>query len=157
LNLIRGLTMADSTDLEQLVVQLSVDMRGYVNAMNAAQRQTAQAAQNMGKSFDDAFARIERGAAAIGNSIGIAFSAVSAAAVVRELGDMADSWTQMESNLKAAGVAQDDVNGVMRELVDIATQTRSPLEGTITLYSRLMRATKDLGLSQKELAQFVKT
>jgi lambda family phage tail tape measure protein len=73
--------------------------------------------------------------------------------LARETIQAADSWTRYRNQLAAAGVAQSDLNAVMDDARAIARRSRSDLEGTATLYARLLNSTRELGVSQREVGR----
>lgn len=138
--------MAGRTDLEQLVYQLSTDIRGL-------ERQNRRALENVtgtSKKIEERYARQSRAVsqslermAAVGAAVGATLSAQRVLAY-------ADSWTSGANALGAAGVAMARVAEVQGQLVDLANETRTSTEATIALFTRLSIATDQLGLSQAD-------
>lgn len=75
--------------------------------------------------------------------------------VVRQAQQMADAWTRSRNLIAAVGVDAQDLAGVQMELVKIAQDTRTALEPTVFLYSRMYRAVKPLGIAHEEVARAV--
>lgn len=80
-----------------------------------------------------------------------AMSAIGAALGIREVVQLADSWTRLEGRLKTVTSSAADLASVQGRLVSVANATRTGLEETIGLYTRLARSGADLGLSQSDL------
>ena len=76
------------------------------------------------------------------------------AAVANEVRKAADEYTTMQNRLKALGVAQSELATTTDRLAQISNRSYSSLEGTTTLYARLLPAVRDLGASQNELFTF---
>ena len=76
---------------------------------------------------------------------------VAALFVARKVIQYADAWTQLNNRLKLVTTGQDELNAVTEEVFQIAQRTRSGLEGTVDLYSRLARSSDTLGLSTNDL------
>lgn len=73
--------------------------------------------------------------------------------LVRQAQDMADSWTRSRNLLAAVGVEAQNLGATQDDLVRIAKETRTALEPTIFLYSRMYRAVAPLGVAQEEVAR----
>lgn len=86
-----------------------------------------------------------------------AAAGVIAALGVRELAQYADTWTLINNRLKLVTDSQEELLVIQREVQELADDTRSSLESTVGLYTRLTRATEDLGLSQREVLGLTET
>jgi tape measure domain-containing protein len=82
---------------------------------------------------------------------------VIAALGVRELAEYADTWTLINNRLKLVTSSSDELAAVQNELLDLANETRTPLQATAELYSRVARSTGELGLSQQEVLDLTKS
>ena len=71
-----------------------------------------------------------------------------------ELTRFLDVSTQLENRLRATGLEGQRLNAVYQELRSSANATRSGLQGTVELYSRLAISSKELGVSQRQLIDF---
>lgn len=78
----------------------------------------------------------------------VALAAVSAAKGLTEFLDVA---TRAENRLSLLTGSQKLTDQLFNQLAATATRTRSSLESTVDLYSRLQRSTAELGLSQQQL------
>jgi tape measure domain-containing protein len=78
----------------------------------------------------------------------VALAAVSAAKGLTEFLDVA---TRAENRLQLLTGSQKLTDQLFNQLASTATRTRSSLESTVDLYSRLQRSTAELGLSQQQL------
>lgn len=76
---------------------------------------------------------------------------------IRELTRFLDINTRLENRLRATGLAGKELTGVYRALFNAANDTRSSLEGSVELYSRLAISSKELGVSQSQLVDFTKS
>lgn len=81
------------------------------------------------------------------------FSAATIAGAVR----MADEYTNIQNKLRLVTTGTQNLSRVTKELLTISNQTRSDFSATAELYARMANASKDMGLSQKELLGFTKT
>jgi tape measure domain-containing protein len=86
-----------------------------------------------------------------------AFAAVVTGAVINQLRQLADQYTNIQNKLRLTTTDQANLNAVFNELQAISTRTRSSLEANAELYAKVSTATKDLGISQKEVLQFTES
>lgn len=98
---------------------------------------------NLGKDTDTT-------SAAMG-ALSKAAAAVAAALSVSKVIAYADAWTTVNNKLSNSTKAHEDLAEVTQRVFDIAQETRSSLDATATLYSRLERATRDYGTSAEDL------
>lgn len=75
------------------------------------------------------------------------------AILAKQTADMADVWTRSRNLLSATGIATSDLAAKQSELVGIAIQTRTALEPTVSLYTRMARAVVPLGHNLEEVAR----
>ncbi|XUV83564.1 tape measure protein [Enterobacter sp. TMH.L2] len=71
---------------------------------------------------------------------------------VQQVAQYADAWTTLNNKLSNAIRPNQQLADVTETVFNITQQTRSSLEATATLYSRLERATRSYGASASELA-----
>jgi tape measure domain-containing protein len=83
---------------------------------------------------------------------GIAFGLI-----VRETFQLIDSFTSLQNKLRGVGIEGQTLTQVYKAILRISDDTRSSLEGTATIYSRLALNSRELGTSQQELLNFTKT
>jgi len=96
----------------------------------------------------------------MGQSFGALKAAVAAVGITlltRALIGQINKYTALSNKLKLVTTDSENLATVQSMLFDVAQDTRASLEGTIDLYSRLARSTKDLGLSQNDLAEVTET
>jgi len=79
-----------------------------------------------------------------------AATAVIAALGVRELARYADTFTLINNRLRLVTDSSAELTRIQEELLNLANETRSPLEATAELFSRVARSTSELGISQQE-------
>lgn len=86
-----------------------------------------------------------------------AFAGILFGAVVNQLRQLADAYTTIQNKLRLTTTDQSNLNAVFNELQNISMRTRSSLEANAELYAKVSTATKDLGISQKEVLQFTES
>jgi tape measure domain-containing protein len=80
--------------------------------------------------------------------------ALGGAFLLRELGGMLDSMTNIRNRLNIFTRDAQESTAVMNKLFVVANKTRTSFEATAKVYARMALATADLGLSQRELIIF---
>lgn len=88
--------------------------------------------------------------------LSLAAAAVSAALVAGQVLRYAEAWQKVNNQLKLVTDSANDLVSTQDQLVSLAQETRAGLSGTVTLYAKLDRATKDLDISEKDLLTTVK-
>ena len=83
--------------------------------------------------------------------------AIATSATVSQLVKMSDTWTSISSRLNLATKSTEEYTKAQQELFKIAQTTKTSLEGTVDLYSRIARSTESLKLSQDTLLSITET
>lgn len=86
-----------------------------------------------------------------------AILALATSATVAQLVKMSDTWTSISSRLNLATKSTEEYTKAQKELFKISQITRTGLEGTVDLYSRIARSTESLKLSQDTLLKLTET
>lgn len=68
-----------------------------------------------------------------------------------------DAWTLLTNQLRASGIATQDLAAAQKEVTKIATETNSDLSATGKLYAQLTRNAKELGASTGDINSVVRT
>jgi len=90
------------------------------------------------------------------NKLSLAAAAVSAALAAGKVLQYAEAWQKVNNQLKLVTDSTNDLLSTQDSLVSLAQETRAGLSGTVTLYAKLDRATKDLNVSESDLLTTVK-
>lgn len=83
--------------------------------------------------------------------------AVGAALVTRKIIEYANAWQQVNNKLVNSVRSNESLEEVTNRVFKAAQKSMSPLGATAALYSKLERATRDSGLSGRDLASIVET
>lgn len=142
-------------DLAKLIVQFSADFTRYRNETQKIIRATYGAADKVERRFNSMERRVSRTGDNIGRQFRMAIAALGTGFAVRDLGRLADAWTEQENALKSVAAAVNAPVSSMQQLAQVALDTRSAMAPTVTLYARTERAARQLGRSQAELRRFV--
>ena len=70
---------------------------------------------------------------------------------------LVDEYSKMQNQLRLVTTDSENLKRVQAELYQLAQDTRSPLESTVTLYARIARNAAQLGLSQQDVLDVTKT
>jgi tape measure domain-containing protein len=134
------------TDFAELV--LSANSTGLVRAKGDLDKLTGAAGK--------AEARATR-LAGVWSSAAAKIGAAAAAAVsVSALAGLATEYTTLENRLRTVMSSQEEANLALRQVADIAADTRAPLEAMVSVYQRAALASADLGASQQEMLDFTR-
>ena len=117
-------------------------VRLLVNAVVTGQRQVDTLQNSVG--------RLSRQARFLQTALIGAFAAQGAAGLVRSVTEATDTVTQLQNQLTAAGVAAEGIAAAQADVVRLADMTRSSIEATGGLYARVLRSTRELGISQQQ-------
>jgi tape measure domain-containing protein len=86
-----------------------------------------------------------------------AITGLIGAAAVRGITKAADAFTQMQGQLQLVEGSAEAAAKQYDALLSAANQTRSDMESTVTLYTRLKRGTDELNLSSEQLIALTET
>ncbi len=114
-------------------------------------RQGLSQIQNNLRSIDDNVSTVSRGFAALGGALAAAFSAASLKAVY----DLTDNIQTLDNRLRLVTSSTDQLNATYNKLLSIANESRSSLDATATLYSKLALNQDAAGLSGRNLFSVV--
>lgn len=138
-----------------LVYQVDIDTAKMITGSRKASTVLGEMEKQSGKA-DASLSKLERQAAATGSTFGTLSrmaAAVTAALSFREVMSYADAWTTLNNKLANAVRANETLADVTERVFQITQDTRSSLNGTATLYSRLERATRSYNTSAGDLAK----
>lgn len=86
-----------------------------------------------------------------------AIGALGLGLLSRKLITTADSFTNMQNQIRLVTDSTAQLNVVTRELLTIANSTRSDLDATASLYVKTARSADRLGLSQRQVLEFTES
>ena len=127
-----------ATNLESLIVKLDADVRDYTRKMDNAQKKTESSSKSMVASLG----KVKIGVLAIGAAM------AGSAAVLAKYGD---AYTNIQNRIRTVIDPTQDLATVTQDLLTLSNETRSSMESTSELYSKLKRNTEELSLSNAEL------
>lgn len=143
-----------ATDVERLVLQMEVNMRGMERGMRKAALITDRAAHQIEQRFAQTDRKVNNSFRNMATGAAGAFAAVQAGqAVGRIAGDLvriSDTYQQLTNQVNSASVAVGHSLATMEQISAVALSSRTSLQGTTTLYSRLERSAADLNMTQEQ-------
>lgn len=142
-----------TTDIERLVLSLDANVSRLDKSMAKAvatfdkqsgsiEKRWKKTNKNLAQSSFDLQRDFRNGIATIG--VGL---------IVRDTVNLADAWTKVGNKIGLAGVEGDRLAATQNTIADIALKTRTQIEATADLYSRMLRTSDDLGASEREVAR----
>lgn len=75
----------------------------------------------------------------------------------QELGRTLDVYNTFANRIRLVTDSQRELNQTYDELFNVARDTRSSLEGTATIYTRLAQSTRDAGIGTQQLLEFTES
>lgn len=98
--------------------------------------------------------KVEKSADRLRNVLHRALTFAGVTFGVREIIRLVDAYTNLQNKLRTVTSSNIQLERVTRELFKVSQDTRSSFTTTAQVYARTASATKNLGLSQKELINF---
>ncbi len=138
-------------NIEQLIVQLSADIKRYENALRKANGQTNKTARHIENRFNKMNRNISSGARRLGRILAGGFVGRAALIGAREL---LDSATRIDNALKIAGLSGKQLTDVYGKLFESAIKNGAPFETLVDLYGKAALAQKELKVTSAELLRF---
>lgn len=126
--------------------QVANALKSWETGLNRIGRAANENAREMKKVTDQG----NRLTTLIRGPLTAALGGLTAAFGVRELVRTADTYTLIESRLRLVTFGTQNLLSVQRQLFQQSQDTRISFEATAELYTRLARATRDLGATQDE-------
>ena len=109
---------------------------------------------NDAKTADGSLAKLAGGiGTVVGKLAAMAAAALSVGAYIK----LADSWSDLRSQLGAAIGDMGAASDMMQRMVDIANASYSPLDQTVEVYARNVGVLRDLGKSAAQAADFTES
>lgn len=91
------------------------------------------------------------------NLIARTFAFIGVGAGIRQLVNLADTYTNIQNRLRTVTTGTEELGAVTEELFQISNRTRSSFAATAEVYARVGLAARDLGVSQDRLLTFTES
>lgn len=138
-----------ATSAGELIYTVGMDTKGLLTG----EQQTKTSLNSMGDAAQSAGGKVDR----LGSSLSKLASAVASALIVRQVIAYADAWTNVESKIRLVTKSNDEFIDTTQKILALSNSTRSSVDATAQLYSKLANSTKELGLNQSQLLAITKT
>lgn len=140
---------------DKVVVELELKDGQYLAKVRQAEAQFNRAQDGMAKSAKSAERQIKASSGAVAASIRSMAGALAAGASVGAVVKLADSYTALQSRLKALGLEGEALAKTENRLYEIANRNGTTIDAVTQLYQRASMARQNLGASEQQLMQIV--
>lgn len=141
-----------ATDTEALVLQMSAELKQFQNQMLRAAGDADRAAQRIERRFQQQNQRVVQDFNRFGAQVRTILATIGLGIVVRDVTQLADTWTTVGNRIAFAGIQGENLATVQQLIANIASRTRSDLDSTADLFARMYRSSEDLGASLSQVA-----
>ncbi len=130
---------------EQVVIDLTVEMKNLTSSLNRAKSQTKTATKRMSRDFDNVRQSIRRTQSEVAT---LTATIVGEYAIrsVKALAEVADGWNLVEGRIKLVSASSEDLEQSQQALFAIAQESRVEYETIADLYARIARNTKQMNI-----------
>lgn len=129
---------------------------GKVKEAGTASRRTAADVDALSQAEARSEART-RSLSSSMSSLRATLAGVGLMVVVKGLGRMADSYTDIDGKLRQVTASERELTRARADTLSIANQTFQSLDATVTLYSRGAQALEQYGVSQLKVSELTRT
>ena len=164
--------MVGDKDVIGLVVK--VNAAGAVKGFNKIEAAGVDAGRKVGKEFRGTTKEVDHATKAaaglsremgivtssmksLGIAVGAALTIGAATRLAGEVLQLKDTYSLLSSQIRLVVDSEETLAKVEEKLLSVANDTRQSYESTVQLYTRLDRATKQLGISDEEVLKVTKT
>lgn len=133
--------------------RISSDIQGTGDKIAKAMRTANVEARNNAKALSES-SKKAKDLAVQNRILSKSFGTLAAALSVRSLKKTVDTYTSMQNKIKALSGEGANYAAIQEQLYEISQRSRTSLEGTTQLYSRLVIAQNQLGASTQDLMRF---
>lgn len=142
---------------DKVVVELELKDGQYLAKVKQAERQFSQSQDRMAGSAKNAERQIKASSQQIGNALRNMAGAIAAGASASAIKGMADSYTQMGNRLKVIGEEAGTSSDQFERLMQVATESRMPIESVVNTYARLTNAMGEMGYTSAQVTDLTET
>jgi tape measure domain-containing protein len=151
-----------SAEKARLAVQVDradkaiIQLKGQLLAERDAAREAASQTQEAGRAAGDAASGADRFATGL-KGIAAGIAALGVKNMVTDLAQTAEAYSNITGRLKVAVGENENLAKAIDLVSGAADASGSSLDATATLYARLYQSTRELGLSQQQVADLTET
>lgn len=123
--------------------EFKTGIKNAENVMSGFDKNTSVSINNFNKNVENSAKQV--------NQFGKVLKGALAFFGTRELIQLSDTYTNLNNKLKLVTKSEQDLIFTREKLVALANETRSDVEGTVELYAKLARSTKNLNIETADL------
>ncbi len=141
-----------SAELESLIVELDAKTKKYNSDMKAAAAKSQSSLNKIQKALDKT-AKKQRNVTKTTEQFKLSTLAagISVGLVTRQIFAYSDTYTNLSNKMRVATQATGNMSEATDKLFEIANKTRSSVDATVDLFTRMERSTRKLGIEQSRL------
>lgn len=146
--------------IDELIVQIDATTEGLRRELKRAESSVDASSRRIeGRvaAMDARFAKLGAGVRTMLAGFGVAGGVAAFAGITTGMARMAEAATNMRARLSLIIGPLGDMESTLDGIARAADQSRGSLEGTVDLYTRLGRATQEMGVSQDRLLAITTT
>lgn len=140
-----------ATDMERLTVVLEANIKKYEKEMARTRQVTDSAMKSVERSASASMRRLDGIIGGGAARLKAGFAGILAGVSVREIAQLADSYTRVQNALKVTGLEGEKLKSTYDAIYAISQRQSAPLEAMATLYGRVSAAQKDLNATGPEI------
>lgn len=137
--------------------QLVIELRANITHLEAGISRAKAEVRSLGGRFDQEQKRIDQSFDSMGRSAKRLGGTLGAALSTKEIIDYSDTWKRLEGGLSIVSDTMSQVRQRQQELFDTAQRSRSPLEGTTLLYTKINSSLTDYQKTQFNTLRLTET
>lgn len=137
---------------DQQVGNIVYQVQMNVNQLLTAQRQVNDRLDRLEGGFDNTTRAVNNTEKSMLSLSGVA-AALASALSVQQVAKYAEAWTVVNNKLANSIKPHEELGDAVNRVFNLAQSTRTELDATASLYSRLERATRQAGTSTEDLAK----
>lgn len=142
-----------ANEIERLTVVLEANIKRYEKEMARTRQVTDRAMRQVEQSARSSMRRLDGIVGGAGAKLKATFAGIFAGLSVREVSQLADSYTKVQNALKVTGLEGEKLRSTYESIYAISQRQAAPLEAMATLYGRVSAAQKDLNATGAEILQ----
>ncbi|WP_447871984.1 tape measure protein [Serratia fonticola] len=137
---------------DQQVGNIVYQVQMNVNQLLTAQRQVNDRLDRLEGGFNNTTRAVNNTEKSMLSLSGVA-AALASALSIQQVAKYAEAWTVVNNKLANSIKPHEDLGDAVNRVFNLAQDTRTELDATASLYSRLERATRQAGTSTEDLAR----
>lgn len=137
---------------DQQVGNIVYQVQMNVNQLLTAQRQVNDRLDRLEGGFDNTTRAVNSTEKSMLSLSGVA-AALASALSIQQVAKYAEAWTVVNNKLANSIKPHEELGDAVNRVFNLAQDTRTELDATASLYSRLERATRQAGTSTEDLAR----